>query len=725
MIALKEQPYPTTGLDSSIFEEDSADYGDRPQAVFPDFASARSPCHVLLTLVQNRQFEDARRVRDEFIEMGVPIQKEFIYRKAAAAALRSQPHSPERVTEFLKWWSLYPDASYKTHAAPNLAALIYAVTSNTPVPDLPLIMHFAVSAAEKGLISRVELGTIPLVIRYTPPSVSLDFMYELAQTDRRAAKVLTRKEKADVWSRRWASRYGLAIRAQCAAGRPEAGLELYESARKQGIQIGTRAQELSKVVGRPLATDPDPQTPDLRPPKPSQDIQSSPKDDSQDIQSSPEDDSQDIQSSPEDYSPESVDHIERIPDFSEDIEEASSTLYHSMPRALLPTGDLVETLRFLKSSLRSRYPPPASVLENFIGQCVALGRSSTLAALRKVAHKSLFNHSMSIWALAEMNHLSKRSEPREMYATFCRYFFSVGVPSQTIKFQDKWVKDLKHRGFPSRAIQKSMQDERRLRKVLPANYRVMHKLPPSSHHTALVWREALKETKTRDGLEALYQDLVSQVRLSRNIPPRPDPNSPPPPTDSIPKTTYTIEDYSTPSSSPSEYPKPIPVPIQWDAFHFDIFIREFGKKGGPTRSVAVIEDMYELGITPSLKSMTNLASALAWAGDMPQLEKLLTRMEKSSHLVRDNKLPKPALRGKNGKSRIPPPNIVTYNTIMRFLANKRKWEDAATIAKRLFEIGRYVRGENEVTDKLLAEIEVEVPSVASFGVTPNTHTHQE
>ena len=90
MIALKDQPYPTTGLDLSVFEDDTEDYGPHVPAVYPGFVAARSPCHVLVDLVRNGEMGDAERVSQELAEMGVPIQQNAVYQRAAVYTLRRQ-----------------------------------------------------------------------------------------------------------------------------------------------------------------------------------------------------------------------------------------------------------------------------------------------------------------------------------------------------------------------------------------------------------------------------------------------------------------------------------------------------------------------------------------------------------------------------------------------------------------------------------------------------------
>lgn len=699
MIALKMQPYPTTGLDLSLFEDDTGDYGPHVPAIYPEFVSARSPCHILAKLVRDGEIEDAERVIQELVELDFPIQEDMIYERAAFATLRTTTRpSQDRVNLFIGWFSLIPPAK-SLDELPSFSALQYALMSRPPLSDIPLIMEFVTTAASKGYISSVAVQVIPHMIRYTTPTVSSSFMKHIMKADLHYFQSLDKKFALSDLMQRWKIYYGLAIRIHCASGRPQDAFDLYKAARKLGVPISSfTSQYLSAALNRSIEVNGKTQATGDGDVREEENIWT---------QAMPSA----FCAPPEDPPFEDPSPPESIPDMSPVTQDFTRP---NLSKAQI--SSLALSLRSFKSSLNSKDPPNASELAQFIGTCAMYHRLGAIRALRLCAYRSSQLHlSVSVWGLAEMLHYLYCRDRKELLIAFVRHFHVVGVPKRVVKFAERIVGE---DGW-------GPEFGETLESILPTGYPLPRKLSPSSHHTALVWRACVQSTRTPAELEVLYKELLTQIAISR-------------------ASTFEAHTAAFPAqtSAPSwtvDYPewmKPIPMPILFDSAHFNTFIYAFAQRMGPSRATSVVLDMYRLGIQPSVQTLTVLASGFARAGDMEHLLRLLERMEQSpvysspaSSSPSSPSSPSPpsssisssvAPEEGGNSSDLPSPNEVTYTAIIRWLMNTKRLEDAKTIAMRLFKQGGYVRGTNAITDSVLAELEIQLPDVARLGTSKST-----
>lgn len=200
MQALKNQPYPTAPLNTSIFEEHTREY--------PDITRTRvrrrlKPATILKNLLSSRQYNKAESLRSELQEMGVPIRNGVVFEKAARHVLRA-PEVTDRAKAFESWFSLYSDAH---HSRPRRFTRIWYLVSSES-DDIRLVMLFGKICASKGYGRKVAPKVIPHIVRFAEPSVAQAY---LVQFNREVCQYASKHGTPDPSFPRIS--YNLAIRA--------------------------------------------------------------------------------------------------------------------------------------------------------------------------------------------------------------------------------------------------------------------------------------------------------------------------------------------------------------------------------------------------------------------------------------------------------------------------------------------------------------------------------
>ncbi|KAH9939555.1 hypothetical protein B0H21DRAFT_35521 [Amylocystis lapponica] len=563
MVELKKQPYPSTPLDSSLFEDMSEDYVTHPSSL-PMPTYDINPSGVLLRLVREHKYDDANHVHAELTEMGVSIHPSSAYQHAAIHALRREyENAHERLTAFVKWWSLIPAG---THPECISTEMWHALFREDALPDLPILTHFALISASKGYTTAIDPRLISLVIRYAPPLVSRAFLEELQRTSseylRTASNIYPSREIAQVrYTKRFRWWFSIAIRAHCMSGRPEEAVRTLQSARSYGISITSFTYEflLTRLRARldlPLISV----------------VEA--------LRQSGSDNTLEITQSQPLYSP-----ILGSPTL-ENPSEITFTDNHSLAVAL----------RLIRNGMStSRYPLPGT-LASFIGAYKEAGRTVALDILYRQSLRSY--QTASMWVLAEMLYYFRRGQHNLVHYAFGHHFHFVGVPPRTRRYTIRTTTRISRRdGFHEFA-------------PLLSVYTQKDKMWPSTHHTALVWRVVALSRPDMPAVERLYAELLEQIARARNPEYAPWPSS-----------------AFSATSEFSPYPEAIAPPVQFDAGHFDAFVYVFAHRGDVPRAAAVVQEMYSLGFTPGARTLTVLAAAFARDGDTSRLNQLLDRME--------------------------------------------------------------------------------------------------
>jgi len=187
MIALRQHPIPGTRLDSSIFEVSEEDEYRSVAESFKHSITATTPITTnssglssssLLQLVRQRDYVSANRLRTEMIQYHLPITPDHAFIWPAIQAVNFSLDPAMRLKEFSGWMSLLPVADEGKNPRPMFGRLIHLL-SNNPQVDVDLVMAFVRICISKGYIVKIPDPMIPLVVRFAPPSVSLQFLEDL------------------------------------------------------------------------------------------------------------------------------------------------------------------------------------------------------------------------------------------------------------------------------------------------------------------------------------------------------------------------------------------------------------------------------------------------------------------------------------------------------------------------------------------------------------------
>lgn len=186
MVALREHPIPKTQLDSAIFEVSEEDeyhsvtesFKHPLTAATPAAISRRFPSSSLLKVVGKRDYVGANRVREEMIQHQFPITPNHAFIHLAVYVVLSRADPAMKLKEFCGWLSLLPIATKEEMERPKFGRLMYLL-SKDPRPHVDLIMAFVRICVSKGYTLVIPEKMIPLVVRFAPPSVSLQFLEDL------------------------------------------------------------------------------------------------------------------------------------------------------------------------------------------------------------------------------------------------------------------------------------------------------------------------------------------------------------------------------------------------------------------------------------------------------------------------------------------------------------------------------------------------------------------
>ena len=416
MVALREYPVPKTQLDSSIFEVSEEDEYRSVTESFKYSITATTPVATnssgfssssLLQLVHQRDFASASRVRTEMIQHHLPITPDHAFILPAIHAVKSLADPAMRLREFSGWVSLLPMADERTKSQPMFGRLIHLL-SNSPRIDIDLIMAFVRICVSKGYMVKIPDQLIPLVVRFAPPSISLQFLDDLRSLAvQRFTLDKQMKRKIRFWCKTAMTEY--------------LGVGLVEEATK-AFQMGLKyGRSLPHVPTRRLkkAVAKDPEYFGL---------------------------SEEIIAA---FKPPKT----RLPYYRSPSRRPG--LISDIPSALSPLGfdtdpsDLKALLSRVWENTRTTKPPDpldiARFLEIFDSQPATVRFLSAYNQCKPARYRGQ-------WILGEMLYYARRKEWRELVGAFDAHFFRAGVPGNIGKYKSRGRVTafvVEHRLFPS------------------------------------------------------------------------------------------------------------------------------------------------------------------------------------------------------------------------------------------------------------------------------------
>ncbi|KAG8918941.1 hypothetical protein FRC00_011924, partial [Tulasnella sp. 408] len=214
-------PYPHDAfLDSSIFETPNP--------------GPHSPSQSLPSLIHQRRFDEAARVRLMMAEAGIPIQPSWEYEKMAFRMLvpSLNPFNKARVNSFHVWWSLVPEQGQATRsptAAFTRRQYLHRIITwlcRLDGPDCPTkaLIQFGIAAASKGYAPDIADRLIPHITLWTHPALSAKFLLDFVKAHERYAGTSSQPQQ-------WLMQ---AIETQMGSGRDPTALAFIVSTCQEG-----------------------------------------------------------------------------------------------------------------------------------------------------------------------------------------------------------------------------------------------------------------------------------------------------------------------------------------------------------------------------------------------------------------------------------------------------------------------------------------------------------
>ncbi|KAI0064395.1 hypothetical protein BV25DRAFT_1823391 [Artomyces pyxidatus] len=653
MKALKSIPYPSTPLDSSLFEPWGRDYAsiDVPEAN-PSKLGPDEPSRLLRQLVSSRNFTDAEHAHAELVEMGIDIKLSPVYYHAAQHVLEQKEHD-DRANAFAKWWSLIPLQSDNPHGTFfSVERLLYS----TGDVRLDCVSRFAVIGASKGYARQIGARAVAHILRYAQPSYSAQFLSDLSHADSeyqnksgQLSEGLTRlKENRKRW-------WSLAVRTHCTAGRPDAALALTRMARERSITLTfyTYQYLLGKLVQVGNA--------------------------------------------------EGAEEVRTFHDGT--IPVAKSLLdtpsgFKPLP-LISPANDLhtneAIVMTMLKRSAITDEPAYARDMVPFF-DLYKLDRRGGHAIMHLRTRAYRFSLSaLSIVLLAEMLHHHGRKEYIGVLYVFSNFFHMVGVPARVVRarlwtWRDYQPKDRIGSDLP--------------RRIKLSTFNLRSKLWPTSYHTALVWNALVHLCNVRREVDWLYNNLMhrtqppdhERIRWSKGV-------------ESISATNTTNEASPHPVETDPEFDI---APTQaYDAAHYHPFIWAYSFYTGAGHALDVLDDMEQLGVKPSFNNLTLAAGLQAKYGSEKATFNLLDHIERlCAEELQDTQKPAPKSDEEPWKSRLDEGLtikdfredsllLIAYTTVLRGFVDRRRLPSAREVEQRLYDRLQYKPGTNRRTDEAL------------------------
>lgn len=457
MVAMRNEPYPREEPDLSIFEDHSAEYGT-PDVVNETNVPTTS-ADMLKQLIRDKNFDDAERLLSELTTVGVKLKPSFCYADAAMNVYRNVglPQT-ERLERFTAWWSLIPNASEEQDY--NFAKTQGLILGAAHIPDIPIVIRYALIAASKGYAKDVWEKAIPPIARYCPPDISSRFLFAFTAAHR--LYLWRVREIMDEYTLKYNERH-----------------LFYLALKTYGIS-GLRGPALTSLRG-PL--------PRL-PPEEAASYGFVPNTKTRFAGLGSE-----LNGMLETLS------IGRIP--------PETANWKADEQAALDPDQFDNTLERLMRGFQKKKPPRAPVVAQFIQQCVELNRPGALRELRSIARSDghHWEKRVSLWALSEMLYYFYAGEYRGLLLTYMLHFQAVGLPLV--------AGDLRRRKPEDPADYPNFKPFKPLHSSYLA--RSLGFWPSRKQH-ALVWKVIVESTESIPALEELYSELIEYIKLSRGRP---------------------------------------------------------------------------------------------------------------------------------------------------------------------------------------------------------------
>ena len=355
------------------------------------------------------------------------------------------------------------------------------------------------------------------------------------------------------------------------------------------------------------------------------------------------------------------------------LDPAPSSLYDELAQASTLASKLRIWRKYIKPNDSRTGFPPKPLVEFIHTYKQATGRDTALALLRSRAFKSGAQRATD-WAMAELLYHRSRNEHRLLLVIYRHYFHLVGVPPHIV---NHCIRTWAPRARFARQSWNDQSDEY----VVKVRQRWEKKLWPTGYHTALAW-EAIVLLSKPETVDVLYRLLLSQARekLLPHIPP------------SAVDSQVVADINHIPS-------------LTIDHAHFTPFFFAWTNLNETERISQLMADMVKLGIRPSVKQWTILATYYTGHHDSQIAMNILDDMEAQAQVDDDP------------DARVPLPTIETYTSMLAGFTKAGRLDEALNIKARMLAKFLIVRRKWPQTDRALRQVallENEVRTICRF-----------
>jgi hypothetical protein len=567
MKALKDIPYPSASPDPSIFESWTDEYdGVRlPKAVLahksiqrlaslPSADKRYYASRVLEQLSRDGKFGEAEQVRQEMVEMNVPIRPSTAYYAVAWNILRQRPWPPNRTEIFTNWLSLLPNLA--DNKMFNLGQLSSALLFDSRHLDLKTVAQFGIILSSKGYIRKMGRTVVSCLTRHADPDVSSRILDEMlaANDDYGRSKIGTayngstgtpRRTTRVIWS--------VAVRTHCNAGRPEVAFQMAKRAHERDFWLTKYTYEY--LLGKLDADGLDDLAAELR--------------------SHPSCGSVDIAKS-------------RLVA----VDGSNLTSIPPISRKQSMVANQAIALAILKRSYLTGLPAYAvDIVPYFNIYKTHVRGGFAVNKLRSGAYQISTNAAAAV-LFAEQLHHHRRGQFRHVLWIFEKFFHVVGVPSEDIT-RRLWKREhypphlrIHHRRIPPR--------------ITKTTFNLPSRLWPTPYHTALIWSALVHLCESEEELFALYDSLLQHSAQFQKTT----------------VGHHHHPSHGSSSSSSSSIPAPVPAPKdRFDSAHFGSFLIAFTQLRDAKSGLRVLDDMQDRGIAPSAHILGMAAALQARHGE--------------------------------------------------------------------------------------------------------------
>lgn len=369
-IEIEHMPLPHQPLDTSVFEDMTAEY-TLAVSTSSSIYTPQTSSSTLVSLIRAEDYVAAESLRKEMMELGMPIYPHAIYERAARAVLRTKGLK-NRGEIFSAWLSLVPTATEQWSSFKDIHQQLFRGSNYL---NISLIVRFGLALASKGYIAGdAQSEVLTTLARYASPATTQTYLDQLEEVVRHSATGV------EVTPELWVNVYSRLVRTQVLAGRMDHALRLVHVA-------GTRERQVSDFTFRLLL----------------------------------------------EHSPDEA-FTARVHELRAQISNCPYSLpdvWNKRACSDTDTITLPSRLRYLRRAIVSTKPPSSYALSDFMKAYHNTGRTRALFILRRKAFQHSYK-SMSLWVMAEMLYHRSRNEPQLVLVIFAYHFHMIGVPRRTI-----------------------------------------------------------------------------------------------------------------------------------------------------------------------------------------------------------------------------------------------------------------------------------------------------